>query len=134
MKRIHKVLAVCLVGGLLLTVAFVFQVPLANANLPEITFVPFCETVMLSITAPLSISVLPNWSHSQVGYYVGYRLYYVTSGAGNQIFGAGIYEPNSLSTSLSADITPCGEYRHWAEISPFNIRTGPFWVDRGTQF
>jgi len=132
MKRILKVLATCLAGGLLLTVVFVFQASLANANFPEITFAPFCETVTLSITAPLPISVLPNWS--QLGNYAGYRLYYGTPGAGNQIFGADIYKPNSLSTSLSADITPCGEYTHWAEIGPFIIRTGPFSVDRGQQF
>jgi len=134
MKRFHKVLALGLAGGLLLTVAFVLQIPFANANFPEITFVPFCETVHLSITDPLPISIIPNWSNPSLGSVVPYRLYFGAIGAGNIIFSANINRPNSLSTSLSDGLTPCGEYNHVAEYAPFQFRSGPFWVDRGTQF
>ncbi len=129
MKRFSKVLLVCVAGGLLLTVAFVLQVPSANADFPEITFAPFCVTVTLAPADPLGISAMPNWSHPDVGNQVFYRLYRGQTGV--IIFQATINRPDALYTELPPELTCSGEYNHWAEYRPFNFRGGPFWVDRG---
>jgi hypothetical protein len=137
MKRFRKLLINCVIGGLVLISAYLlllYQVPPANASFDEITFEPFCVTVNLSTNEPLSISVIPNWSHPNVGNQVDYRLYLGQIGTGCIIFTATIYEPNSLSTNLSASLTPTGEYTHLGEYAPFLGRSGPFWVDRGSQF
>ncbi len=137
MKRFRKLLTYCIAGGLVLISAylvFLYQVPPANANFPEISFEPFCVTVTLSGTDPLPISVTPNWSHPDVASIVEYRLYLGQIGSGCIIYTASINRPNSLSTQLSYNLTPTSEYTHLGEYRPFNFRSGPFWVDRGTQF
>ncbi len=67
MKRIRKVLLFCVAGGLLLIVAFLLQVPSANATIEIMTFIPFCQTVNLSASDPLYVAAIPDWSHPNVG-------------------------------------------------------------------
>jgi len=134
MRNFRKLSLICATGGILIALLLLSQVPSANANFPEITFSPFCETVSLTATQPLAISAIPNWSHPAVASQVIYVLYRGGAFSGDAVVTTSIFRPNTFSTTLSDMQTPTGEYNHFAEYAPFQGRIGPFWVDRGSQF
>lgn len=134
MKRFSKVLTYCIAGGLVLISAyllFICQVPPANANFAEITFIPFCVTVNLSATDLLTVQAIPNWSNPNVASTVFYWL--KETGTGSEVIPrTSICRPDEFYMSLTPAQTPTGEYEHNAEYSPFKFRGGPFWVTRGS--